>query len=184
MYRLNCMDTTTAKEIVVSAHEASHAVASVRLGLPFEYVTLDDAAIGPHVQHVENLPRRIVFYRGGGSCCDSNRSMCETCRAEERRAESYIVMAMCGSLGVDATGCNAFGYGHDADLAYVIDFCRTAFGDSTDAEIDARTKALLRKAAELMHPEGKTTSAVARALRARRRLTEAEVTKIMENPSA
>ena len=47
MYRLNCMDATKAKEIVVSAHEASHAVASVRLGLPFEYVTLDDAAIGP-----------------------------------------------------------------------------------------------------------------------------------------
>lgn len=130
----------------LSAHEASHAVASVRLGLPFEYVTLDDAAIGPHVQHVENLPRRIVFYRGGGSCCDSNRSMCETCRAEERRAESYIVMAMCGSLGVDATGCNAFGYGHDADLAYVIDFCRKAFGDSNDAEINARTKARARSA--------------------------------------
>ncbi|MGH8773519.1 MAG: hypothetical protein ACREV2_20440, partial [Burkholderiales bacterium] len=97
------MDATNAKEIVVSAHEASHAVASVRLGLRFAYVTLDDATIGPHVQHVDNLPRPIVFYRCGGSCCDSNRPMCETCHAEVKRAESYIVMAMCGSLGVSAT---------------------------------------------------------------------------------
>ena len=109
--------------------------------------------------------------------------MCETCRADEKRAESYMVMAMCGSLGVDATGCNAFGYGHDADMAYVIDFCRTAFGDSTRVEIDTRMNAMLQKAAELMHSEGKTASAVAKALRARRRLTEADVKKMMETPS-
>jgi hypothetical protein len=59
------MEAARAREIVVSAHEAAHAVASVRLGLRFEYVTLDDAEIGPHVQNVENLSRPIVFYRGG-----------------------------------------------------------------------------------------------------------------------
>jgi hypothetical protein len=175
------MEATKAKEIVVSAHEAAHAVASVRLGLPFEYVTLDDADIGPHVQHVENLPRPIMFYRGGGSCCDPNRPICNACRGEQERAESYIMVAMCGRLGVDATGCNAFGYGLDADKEYVIEFCRTAFGDSTDAQVNARMKALLQKAAELMHPEGKTASAVAKALRTRRRLTEAEVKEIMQN---
>jgi hypothetical protein len=177
------MDVARAKEIVVSAHEAAHAVASVRLGLAFEYVTLDDADIGPHVQHIDNLPRPIVFYRGGGSCCDPNRPICNACRAEQDRAESYIMVAICGTLGVHATGCDVFGYGHDADKAYVIDFCRTAFGDRTDAEIDARMKAMLQKAAELMHPEGRAASAVAKALRTRRRLTEADVKEIMRDAS-
>jgi hypothetical protein len=57
------MEASGTKEIIISAHESAHAVASVRLGLSFEYVTLDDPNIGPHVQHFENLPRPIVFYR-------------------------------------------------------------------------------------------------------------------------
>ncbi len=177
------MEADAARDIVVSAHEAAHAVASVRLGLPFEYVTLDDATIGPHVQHLENEPRPIVFYRGDGKCCASDPPMCESCRAEQTRAESYIMMAMCGSLGVDATGCNAFGYGHDADKAYVVEFLKEAFGDRDDVSINARMKTLLHRASELMHPEGKTVTAVAKALRMHRRLTEAELKQIMQDAS-
>ena len=32
----------SAREIVISAHEAAHAVASIRLDLPFAYVTFGD----------------------------------------------------------------------------------------------------------------------------------------------
>ncbi len=85
-------EAASAKEIVVSAHEAAHAVASVRLRLPFEYVTLDDPNIGPHVKHLENLPRPIAFYCDGGSCCDPNRPICNACRAEQERAESFIMV--------------------------------------------------------------------------------------------
>jgi hypothetical protein len=158
------MDASGVKEIVISAHESAHAVASVRLGLPFEYVTLDDPDIGPHVQHFENHSRPIVFYRGGGSCCNPNQPMCERCRAEEKRAEFDIVMAMCGSLGAAATGCNAFGYGDEADKAYVVEFCRTAFSDRTEADVNARMNTMLQRACDLMQPEGKTVTAVAKAL--------------------
>lgn len=178
------IESAGAKEIVISAHEAAHAVASVRLGLPFEYVTLDDADIGPHVETIENLPRPIAFYCGGGSCCDPTRPICNACRPEQERAESYIMMAMCGSLGVDATGCNTFGYGHEDDKAYAIGFCKTAFGDRSDAEVNDRMRTMLQRARELMRHEGKTVTAVAKALRLRRRLTEAEVKEMMQNPNA
>ena len=168
-----------AKEIVISAHESAHAVASVRLGLPFHYVTLDDAN-GPHVEHFENLPRPIGFYRGG-LCCGPNQPMCERCRTEEKRAESYILMAMCGSLGAASTGCNAFGFGHEADKAYVIRFCETAFGDQTNACVDARMETMLQRAHQLMLPESKTVTAVSKALRTQRRLTETEVKEIMQD---
>jgi hypothetical protein len=78
--------------------------------------------------------------------------LCQECSVEQERAESQIIMAMCGSLGVAATGFTRFGYGDDADKAYVVDYCRIAFNDRTDAEIDARMKELLKRARELMLP--------------------------------
>jgi hypothetical protein len=56
---MSLMRESAAREIVISAHESAHAVAAVRLGLGFEYLTLDDANIGPHVQSVDNIPRQI-----------------------------------------------------------------------------------------------------------------------------
>ncbi len=168
------------REIVISCHEAAHAIASVRLGLPFEYVTLDDAEIGPHVQSIGNLPRPIAYYRGGGSCCDPTRQICEACRREVDRAEAYMVMAMCGSIGARVTGCKAFGYGHAADQAYVVDFCRVAFGDQTDDEINARIRAMLDRALGLMQSEMRALTPVAKALGARRRLTEDEVKTLLD----
>ncbi|MGE0702959.1 MAG: hypothetical protein AB7P22_03380 [Vicinamibacterales bacterium] len=167
-----------AKEIVISAHESAHAVASIRLGLRFDYVTLDDADIGPHVANVDNAPRPIPFYRGGPERCDP---ICENCRSEERRADSYMVMAMCGSLGAAATGAGkAFGYGHDGDKEYVVQFCKEAFGDKTDEDVNARMKGALDRAMDLMRHEGKAASAVARELREKRRLTESEVQAIVD----
>jgi hypothetical protein len=172
-----------ANEIVVSAHEAAHAVASVRLGVPFKYVTIGDDDDGPRVESIENAPRPIIYYCGGGTCCGPDRPMCDTCRVEQDRAESWIVMAMCGSIGVAGTGSKLFGYGHEDDKVYVADFCRTAFADSKDEDVSARIKPLLKRALELMQPESKTVSAVARALRTRRTLTEDEVKDIMQNAS-
>ena len=178
------MDLATAREIVISGHESAHAVASVRLGLPFEYVTLDDPEIGPHVQSIDNLPRPIVFYRGGGVCCGPPQPMCPTCCAEEGRAVSLMVMALCGSLGAAASGTKVFGYGHEADKGCFIEFCKTAFGDQTDANVNARMNKLLDRALELMRPENKTVTAVAKALRVRRRLTESEVKEIIQDASS
>ena len=93
-------------------------------------------------------------------------------------------MSMCGSLGANSTGCDAFGYGHGADKMYVEDFCRTAFGDQTYVEINARINRMLRKAKELMLPENETVTAVSKALRTRRCLTEAEVEDIMQESRA
>jgi hypothetical protein len=93
------------------------------------------------------------------------------------------MMAMCGNLGVEVTGCNAFGYGNDADKAYAAESCRTAFDDQTDADINARMKSMLQRACELMHPEGKTVTSVAKALRLCRRLTRAVVKDIMQESS-
>ena len=181
---LSIAEVAAAKEIVISAHESAHAVAAVRLGLPFEYVTLDNAEIGPHVQHsVDNRPRPIGFYKGG-SCCGQKQPMCERCRAEEKRAKSYILMAMCGSLGAASTGCKVFGFGNDADKVYVEDFCRTAFGDQAHADINARITRILTKANELMLPENETVTAVSKALRTRRCLTETEVKNIMQESRA
>ena len=181
---LSIEEVSAAKEIVISAHESAHAVAAVRLGLHFEYVTLgSNAEIYSHLQPVDNQPRPIGFYTGG-SCCGQKQPMCERCRAEENRAESWILMSMCGSLGANSTGCDAFGYGLGADKMYVEDFCRTAFGDQTYVEINARIKRMLRKANELMLPENETVTAVSRALRTRRRLTEAEVKDIMQESRA
>ena len=173
------MNEAEAREIVISAHEAAHAVAAVRLGLPFEYVTLDDAEIGPHVQPVDNQPRPIAFYTDQESCCRPTASICDACRAEQRRAESNIIAAICGSIGAAVTGCQIFGYGEAADKAYVVDVCRMAFGDQTTEDADRRTKALLERARSLMEPEMRTLSAVAEALRARRRLTQADVEAIL-----
>jgi hypothetical protein len=178
------MNEAEAREIVICAHEAAHAVAAVRLGLPFEYVTLDDAEIGPHVQPVDNQPRPIAFYTGPESCCRSTGSICDRCRAEQVRAESNIVAAICGSIGAAVTGCRVFGYGEAADKAYVIEVCRTSFGDRTNEDADRRTKTLLQRGKSLMEPEMKTLSAVAKELRARRRLSQAEVELILTETAA
>jgi hypothetical protein len=172
-------DIPEAREIVISAHEAAHAVASVRLGLPFDYVGMDHPEHGPHVMHMENWPNPIPFYCGG-TCCGPNRPMCDACKAEERRAEAYMMVAVCGSIGVRATGCTIFGYGNDADRALLVEFCQVAFNDRTEEEINARIRAISDRAVDLMRPEGPTTSAVARELRTRRRLTEAEVKQTMQ----
>src|SRR5215831_19369723 len=91
-------DVLKALEIGISAHEAAHAIASVRLGLPFDQVTMNHAEHGPHVRHSENRPHPIPFYYGG--CCGPNGPMCDVCQAEQRRAEAYIVVALCGTIGV------------------------------------------------------------------------------------
>ena len=151
-----------AREIVISAHEAAHAVASIRLGLPFAYVTFgDEDGDGPRVEAIDNLPRPIPFYRGGGDCCREDSTICQTCRDEQTRAESWMVMAMCGSLGSRATGCDLFGYGQDADKAYVGEFCRKAFGDATDDAVNRRISAMLDRAIVLMQPEGRPPAPLA-----------------------
>jgi hypothetical protein len=178
------MNLAQARDIVISAHESAHAVASVRLNRPFDYVTLDDATLGPHVYITDNAPRPIPFYVGGGACCGGDQQICDNCRAELQRAESYIMIAVCGTLGVLATGCKDFGYGHDADKTYAVEFCKVAFGDQTDAQITARLKDLSDRALELMRPESRTVSAVGKALRAQRRLTEQQVKDIVQSETS
>ena len=187
------MEVSEAEEIIVSGHESAHAVAAVKLGLSFCYVTLDDANIGSHVGGLDNLPRPIGFYRGG--CCGPNPPMCERCRREKKRAESHIVVLICGSLGaaefhrlmaspenlgVDFARYSAIGFGNSGDKDIVERFCRTAFGDQTYACVNVRIKTMLERAEELLRQEVETTvTAVAKALRTRRRLTETEVKEIM-----
>ena len=96
------------------------------------------------------------------------------------RAELNIVAAICGSIGAAVTGCQIFGYGEAADKAYVVDVCRMAFGDQTTQDVDRRTKALLERAKSLMEPEMRTLSAVAEALRARRRLTKQTLKRFLQ----
>ena len=171
-----------AREIVVSAHEATHAVVSMRLGLPFTYVTFgDDDGEGPRVDSIGNAPEPIPFYRGDGECCGPDRGICKECRAAQERAEAWITMAVSGSIGVGATGCTLFGYGHDADKAYVIEVCRTAFGDETDTDIERRMSVAIDRALTLLRTEGAIVSVVARELRKRRQLSEDEVRAIVEN---
>jgi hypothetical protein len=177
------MSLAQARDIVISAHESAHAVASVRLNRPFDYVTLDDDVLGPHVYSTDNAPRPIPFYDGGGACCGGDQPICDNCGAELQRAESCIMIAVCGTLGVLATGCKDFGYGHEADKTYAVEFRKVAFGDQTDVQISARLKDLSDRAFELMRPESKTVSAVGRALREQRRLTEQQVRDIVQTES-
>lgn len=168
-----------AREIVVSAHEATHAVVSIRLELPFTYVTLGDDGEGPRVDSIGNVPDPIPFYRGSGDCCGPDGDICNKCRAAQERAEAWITMAVSGSIGVRATGCALFGYGHDADKAYVIEVCRIAFGDRNGEDIEKRISAALDRALALLRADGAIVSAVARELRQRRKLTEDQVRAIV-----
>jgi hypothetical protein len=168
-------------EIVQSFHEAANAVASVRLGLSFDYVTLDDPTHGSHVHGLDNVPRAIPFYGGHDTCCASPHAMCDRCIREQERTESCMIVALCGGLGVALSGCGLFGYRNEADLEYVALCCQDAFGDATVAHAMARIRTLRQRAEHLMSPEVKTVTAVAAALRTQRRLTEADVTAIMHD---
>ena len=134
------MDESTAREIVICGHEAAHAVAAVRLAVAFDYVTLDDAEFrAAPFRPVDNSPRAIPFYGPDRVCCRKPDVMCADCRAEEERAESLMLVAISGSLGAAASGCSTFGYGHEADKAYVTGFCKVAFAES-DAKLDRRVE--------------------------------------------
>lgn len=175
-------------------HEAGHAVVSVYLNLPFDYVSIEpEGDAGGHVSYAIRRFRRIPFF--AGECCHGG-PMCANCGAQSSAAEAQIVFELAGAVALFSYRPQEDrNYGDDGDRISIAEICRLVFGDNTDEQIARRVQPLVGRAQLLLlkvAPQPESVSgapvkfgpraelkAVADALLVKKRLTADEVREII-----
>ena len=130
-------------------HEAGHAVASVYLGLPFDYVSIE--ADGEELGHVSYPNRRFTGIPFFASECCHFGAMCASCDEKRIIAEAAIVFELAGPIAQGSYQFRDNGeYGDAGDQATICEISRVVFNDDTDEKIANRVHPLLGRAQLMM----------------------------------